>query len=83
MDLSDPEAIDRLSYNLQWHDALDIVEESDEAKTLLRVSADLFDLVEVFKDQPAGCEMYTYRTMQRVLADQCHIQTDADGGKAL
>jgi hypothetical protein len=49
----------------------------------LRVSADLFDLVEAFKDQPAVCEMYTYRTMQRVLADQCHIQTDPDGGKAI
>jgi hypothetical protein len=63
--------------------AFSLVKPSESAKTLLRVSADLFDLVEAFKDQPAVCEMYTYRMMQRVLADQCHIQTNADGGKAV
>ena len=31
-DLTDQEASDQLSYNSQWHYALDIVEESDEAK---------------------------------------------------
>lgn len=32
MDLNDVEAVDQLAYNLQWHYALDITEESDEAK---------------------------------------------------
>jgi hypothetical protein len=34
MDLNDTEAIEQLAYNIQWHYALDIVEESDEAKTI-------------------------------------------------
>jgi hypothetical protein len=32
MDLNDAEAVEHLAYNLQWHYALDITEESDEAK---------------------------------------------------
>lgn len=32
MDLNDAEAVDQLAYNIQWHYALDITEESDEAK---------------------------------------------------
>ena len=32
MDLTDVEAIEQLSFNIQWHYALDIIEESDEAK---------------------------------------------------
>jgi hypothetical protein len=34
LDLSDKEAIDQLSYNIQWHYALNIFEETDEAKTI-------------------------------------------------
>ena len=34
MDLNDVEAIDQLMYNIQWHYALNITEESDEAKTI-------------------------------------------------
>ena len=33
-DLSDEETVSQLAFNLQWHYALDIVEESDEAKYL-------------------------------------------------
>ena len=32
MDLSDAEAINQLSFNIQWHYALNLYEESDEAK---------------------------------------------------
>ena len=32
MDLNDAEAVDQLAYNIQWHYALNITEESDEAK---------------------------------------------------
>ena len=34
MDLTDTETIEQLSFNIQWHYALDITEESDEAKTI-------------------------------------------------
>jgi hypothetical protein len=56
-DLTDVETVNQLSYNIQWHYALDIVEESDEAKyicpktlwtmrtlaTELGIDTDLFD----------------------------------------
>ena len=32
MDLNDAKAVDQPAYNIQWHYALDITEESDEAK---------------------------------------------------
>ena len=55
-DLTDAETVNQLSYNIQWHYALDIAEESDEAKyicpktlwtirtlaTELGIDADLF-----------------------------------------
>jgi len=58
-DLTDRQACDQLTYNLQWHYALDIVEESDEAKYIcpktlwnmrtlaaeLKIDTDLFDAV--------------------------------------
>jgi hypothetical protein len=34
LDLTDEETVSQLAFNLQWHYALDIVEESDEAKYL-------------------------------------------------
>jgi Transposase DDE domain/Transposase domain (DUF772) len=57
-DLTDQEASDQLSYNIQWHYALDIVEENDDAKyicpktlwnmrtfaTELGLESDLFDV---------------------------------------
>ena len=60
-DLTDRQACDQLMYNIQWHYALDIVEESDEAKyicpktlwnmrtlaTELKIDTDLFDAVAV------------------------------------
>jgi len=58
-DLTDQQACEQLSYNIQWHYALDITEESDEAKyicpktlwtmrtlaTELRIDVDLFNIV--------------------------------------
>ncbi|MFH1985081.1 MAG: transposase [Pseudomonadota bacterium] len=58
-DLTDQQACEQLSYNIQWHYALDITEESDEAKyicpktlwtmrtlaTELRIDIDLFNIV--------------------------------------
>jgi hypothetical protein len=61
--------------------AFSMVKPSESQKTLKMVSDDLFDLIEQFKDQPAVCSMHSYKLMQRVLADQCHIETDGDKGR--
>jgi len=60
--------------------AFSLVKPSESEKTLKTVSADLFDLIEQFKDQPAVCAMHSYKLMQRVLSDQCEIKTDDTGG---
>jgi hypothetical protein len=56
------------------------VKPSESGKTLKTVSADLFGLIERFKDQSAVCAMHSYKLMQRVLSDQCEIKTDDTGG---
>jgi len=56
--------------------AFSIVKPSESDKTLKVVSADLFDLIEQFKDQPAVGSMHSYKLMQRVLADQCDLSTE-------
>ena len=61
--------------------AFSLVKPTDSEKTLKGVSTDLFNLVEQFKDVPAVCAMKSYKLMQRVLSDHCHIDTDPDGGK--
>jgi hypothetical protein len=59
--------------------AFSLVKPTESEKTLKRVSHDLFDLVERFKDQAAVASMHSYKLMQRVLADQCRVDTDAAG----
>lgn len=61
--------------------AFSLVKPSESAKTLQQVSADLYDLIEQFKDQKMVCNMHSYKLMQRVLAEQCDVQTDDDAGK--
>ncbi len=61
--------------------AFSLVKPSESAKTLQQVSADLYDLVEQFKDQPAVSKMHSYKLMQRVLAEQCDVQADDDASK--
>ena len=61
--------------------AFSLVKPSQSAKTLQQVSADLYDLIEQFKDQKTVCNMHSYKLMQRVLAEQCDVQTDDDAGK--
>jgi hypothetical protein len=58
-----------------------MVKPTEAEKTLQVVSADLYDLIEQFKDQPAVCSMHSYKLMQRVLADQCNISDEAAGEK--
>ena len=61
--------------------AFSMVKPSESAKTLKIVSADLFNLIEQFKDQQAVCCMHSYKLMQRVLAEQCNLENDKDGKK--
>jgi hypothetical protein len=63
--------------------AFSMVKPSQSEKTLKTVSADLFDLIEQFKDQPKVCAMHSYKLMQRVLADQCNLSSDTDGSKVI
>jgi hypothetical protein len=61
--------------------AFSLVKPSESAKTLNVVSADLYDLIEQFKDQPAVCQMHSYKLMQRVLSEQCNVQSNDNGRK--
>jgi hypothetical protein len=62
--------------------AFSLVKPSESDKTLQVVSTDLFDLIEQFKDQPSVCAMHSYKLMQRVLNEQCNVQS-SDGGAKL
>ena len=59
--------------------AFSMVKPSESEKTLKIVSADLFDLIEQFKDHRTVCSMHSYKLMQRVLAEQCNLQNDKAG----
>jgi hypothetical protein len=61
--------------------AFSLVKPSESSKTLQVVSADLFELIEQFKDQPSVCAMHSYKLMERVLKEQCNVQADDIGRK--
>jgi hypothetical protein len=61
--------------------AFSIVKPSESEKTLKIVSADLFNLIEQFKDHRAVCIMHSYKLMQRVLTEQCNLENDKAGKK--
>lgn len=63
--------------------AFSLTKPSESAKTLQQVSADLYDLIELFKGHDAVCAMHSYKLMQRVLAEQCNVQVDGDASKVL
>ena len=50
-----------------------IVTPSKSAKTLVSASADLFDLVAQFKDDPKAKTMHSYKLLERVLKEQCNV----------
>ena len=52
------------------------VKPSDSRKTLTEVSKDLYNLVEQFKGFPEIVDMYSYKLLQRVLAEQCNLTDD-------
>jgi hypothetical protein len=53
-----------------------MVKPSESAKTLASVSADLFHLVEQFKDNPEVKGMHSYKLLERVLKEQCNVKDD-------
>ena len=56
--------------------AFSMVKPTESEKTLQTVSADLFDLIEAFKDRPKVCSRHSYKLMKRVLNDQCIVESD-------
>src|SRR3990170_3248600 len=55
-----------------------MVKPSESAKTLTSVSADLFNLVEHFKDHPEVKAMHSYKQLERVLKEQCDVSDDGN-----
>jgi hypothetical protein len=55
-----------------------MVKPSGSAKTLASVSADLFDLLEQFKDHPEVKAMHSYKLLERVLKEQCNLNASDD-----
>lgn len=55
-----------------------MVKPSESAKTLKSVSADLFNLVEHFKDYPEVKAMHSYKLLERVLKEQCNVSDDGN-----
>jgi hypothetical protein len=58
-----------------------MVKPSESERTLKMAADHLFDLVEMFKDNPDVCAMHSYKLMQRVLGDQCRIDPVPDGAR--
>jgi hypothetical protein len=54
------------------------IKPSESAKTLSSVSADLFDLVQRFKDHPEVTKMHSYKLLERVLNEQCNVNPSDD-----
>jgi hypothetical protein len=55
-----------------------MVKPSESTKTLALVAEDLYDLVEQFKDCKPVCTMHSYKLLQRVLKEQCHLKVSDD-----
>ncbi len=58
-----------------------MVKPSQSDKTLKIVSADLYNLIEQFKDNSQVRSMHSYKLMHRVLNEQCDLEYDEDGKK--
>jgi len=54
------------------------VKPSESKKTLTKVSKDLFDLVQQFKNSAEVASMYSYKLLERVLKEQCNLTDDKD-----
>jgi hypothetical protein len=52
-----------------------MVKPSEAQKTLTMVGNDLFDLVLQFKDRPEAVDMHSYKQLERILHEQCNLNT--------
>jgi hypothetical protein len=59
--------------------AFSMVKPSKAEKTLKTLSADLYALIEMFKDVEAVGAMRAYQQLHRVLDEQCHVQYNHEG----
>jgi len=77
------DTIDHKTIDLYWGkkamSAFSLVKPSKAAKTLKQVSEDLFSLIEQFKAHSSVGSMHSYKLMQRVLAEQCTLETSDAG----
>ncbi len=55
------------------------VKPSESSKTLTQVSSDLFDLTQQFKGHKEVATMYSYKLLERVLKEQCVVNSEAYG----
>ena len=55
-----------------------MVKPSESNKTLASVAEDLYNLVEQFKDFKPVCAMHSYKLLERVLKEQCHLKVSDD-----
>jgi hypothetical protein len=53
-----------------------MVKPSDARKTLVTVADDLFDLIERFKHYPKITSMHSYKLLERVLKEQCNLNSN-------
>jgi len=58
------------------------VKPSDSSKTLTEVCQDVLYLVEQFQNMSKITRMHSYKLLERVLAEQCHLQ-ESDGEKTV
>jgi len=55
-----------------------MVKPKESSKTLADLSSDLYYLIERFRDNKNVADMYSYKTLERVLKDQCNIVESKD-----
>ena len=58
-----------------------LVKPSDSPKTLKDVSNDLFDLIEQFKGDTGVSALYSYKLLNRILAEHCNLEETGEGRK--
>jgi hypothetical protein len=77
------DTIDRKVIDPYWGNkamsVFSLVKPSQAAKTLQQVSEDLLSLIEQFKNHRSVGSMHSYKLMQRVLTEQCTIESGDDG----
>ncbi len=71
-DLTDEEAIDQLSFNIQWHYALNITEESDSAKYMCQKT--LWNMRSIVTEH--GLEATLFQSGTANLSKVFHVNTD-------